>query len=147
MKYIEFSIDKADTLDNVSLNTAYTGAKAEDSQGIYDRVATVDEDNRLLSGFWKNACGQLLDTLRTFVYASDLSDTAFHLTLEVSGNYDDNLTGSLCDDIAATLAAGVTARWFTFTASAKAPEWEEQGRRLLQRVVSKLCHRKRPVRP
>ena len=146
MKNLNFSFEKTGILEEVSLNTAYAGAKSEEEKPIFDRVATCDSDEVLLLKFWREMYGMITDRLRSFILSSDFSDAAFSITLELSGAYDDSLTPSVKNDLYAAIVAGITSRWFAFVCPAKAVEWKTESERLFDSVVSKLCHRRRPVR-
>ena len=148
MKIIEIIINKAEIFNEVSLNSAYTGAKSspEDS-GFFDRVATVEADEELLSKFWTEMCGETTDRLREFIQTTATTAEAFKLTLEVSGSYDDSLTGSVTADISSAFTAGMCAGWFRFSVPALSEQWRLDSANLFRRAISKLCYRKRPQRP
>ena len=146
MKEILININKKEILDEVSLNTAYAGAKTQGEAGIFERVAAIEADEALLSKFWLEMTGQLAETLQGFIKSAEHSQTALKLNLETSGAYDESLTPSLVEDVKAALAAGITQRWFTYTLPSRAEEFCRNSELLLKRIISKLCHRKKPVR-
>ena len=146
MKKLNININKTDILEKVSLNSSYAGAKSEMEKDIFDRVATIDDDNAILSEFWMEMCNRVTDKLSAFVKTSTPNDSSFDCMFELSGGYDDTLSPSVCEDIFSAIASGVTARWFGFTLPATAKDWEEKSEILLNRAISKICQRKRPER-
>lgn len=146
MKNIKIIINKTDIFRDVSLNSEYTGAKSDSEQDIYARVATIEEDDALLSKLWGQTCGDIIDRLRGFISDSSASDSELKLTLEVSGAFDDTLTQSVIDDLNIACSAGVTARWFRFTFPALCNEWETLALASLDKALAKICHRRPPQR-
>ena len=146
MQKIEIKISKTEILDKVSLASAYAGAKNEGDAGLFDRVATIDADKQLLSEFWSEICGLIIDKLRGFIDSVDNSDLAFILNLQLSNAYDDALTPSVTEDLCALFVTGICGRWFRFTFPGKSSEWLSQSEELMKRVVSKLCFRRKPKR-
>ena len=145
MKSISISLAKSEILEDVSLNTAYTGAKSSDDKA-YNRVATIPQDDPLLSKFWIETGGRVIDQLKEFVVSSSLDEEKFRMTLEVSGAFEESLEPTVKDDIHAAVTAGVMTRWLRYTYPDKATEWESHTTYLLGSVLSKLCHRRRPLR-
>lgn len=146
MKNIKTILTKSEILEEVSLKTEYTGAKAEAPEGFYDRVATVSADNALLSTFWKEMAGKLMETFRPFVDSMDIGEDSLQISLNVSNGYDESLTPSLENDIRSAFVAGITAGWFRFTSPDKHSEWSEASTRFLSSALSLLCHRRPPRR-
>ena len=146
MKNLIIIITKSTVLDDVSLNSAYAGAKSNDGKASFDKVAVIEQDEAMLSRFWTEMCGKITDKLKEFVAVSSLTSDKFSLTLELSGAYDESMSQSVVEDLKAALATGVTARWFRYTLSDRAEEWDAQSTRLLDSALSKLCHRSKPVR-
>ena len=148
MKTIKIAIKNADIFQELAKMTAYTGAKSDSNAlpDVFDRVATVKEDNELLSRYWETACSGLVDRLKSFVTVADYSGDSLSLQLEVSGSYDDSLTPSLRTDIFSYLVADIAARWFGITLPEKAESYGSEASRLLTEAERKLFHRKRPVR-
>lgn len=147
MKIINIDIEKEKILQDISLNSAYAGAKSPGEKDIFERVATVNEDSGILSGFFSEMCGSILEKFSGNVASSSLTESRFSLVLEVSGSFDESLSESLVNDITAYMSAGVTARWFQITLAEKAVEWDAKANLLLQRAFAKICQRKRPQRP
>lgn len=146
MKIIHISFNKTKIFENVSLASAYTGAKAETQQNIFDRVATISEDNELLEGFFIEMTGIVTDRLKEFVISTEKSDAEFNMTLEVSNAYDDSLSASIKEDLFAAVVKGVIARWFRVTFPEKTGEWWNDSETLLSRAFAKLCMRRKPKR-
>ena len=147
MKKYEISIKKDEILEEVSLNTAYTGAKTGDIPGTFDKVATIEGDHRLLGKIWGWVCGEVIEKVREFIADSESAENELKIILEMSEAFDSSLFPSVVSDMKAAVAAGVSARWFGYSFPEKAGEWEGLFERLLQRAFSKLCHRRKPHRP
>ncbi|MCH5226056.1 MAG: hypothetical protein J1D77_08630 [Muribaculaceae bacterium] len=146
MKQIQISISLKEVLASVALQTAYAGNKTEGGLKTFERVATIGRDSPLLLRYWREACGSLADNLRGFIAAYSLTEDALRVTLETSGAYDDAMTPSLTLDIFESIWAKVTARWCDITLPDKARDFHRQADSATERAVSKLCHRKKPVR-
>lgn len=146
MKNIQISLNKTEIFNKVSLNSAYTGAKANGENGFYDRVATIEADNTLLSGFWTEMCGIVTEKLRDLILSTESDRETFSLTLSLSNAYDDALTPSVNEDISNAFSTGICGRWFRFTYPDKASEWLAQSSDCLNRAFSKLYFRKKPTR-
>lgn len=147
MKKLNISFKTASVFDEVSLSTAYTGAKKEGDESDFQRIATVKADDELLWRLWTEVCGEVTDKFRGFLSESSLTKEAFNLCFELSSAHDDCLDSSIESDLFAALCAGVTGKWFGYSCPEKSREWEDKSRILLDRVLTKLCHRKRPRRP
>ena len=146
MKNIAISVTKSEILDEVSLHTAYMGVKTEAGENLYQRVAIVNEDCDLLERVWNEKCGSLIEYLKDFIVISESIGSSLSFTLEVSGSYDESMTPSLKSDIFEAMVSGVTAGWLRYSFPEKQNEWEDKFIQLMQRALTKLCHRKRPVR-
>lgn len=148
MKYIELAIRNADIFKELAKVTAYAGAKSDSDAlaDVVDRVATVKEDDELLSRYWEMACSGLVDRLKSFVTVADFAGDTLTLQLEVSGSYDDSMTPSLRTDIFSYLVADIAARWFRIAWQEKAESYVSEAARLLTEAERKLYHRRRPVR-
>lgn len=147
MKNISIFITKIKIMEEVAINSAYAGAKSSREKGFFDKVATIPEDIAILSRFWTEMCGIVSRRFKEFIVTSSLDNEALSISLEVSGSFDDSLSPSVIEDIREALVAGVTSRWFRYTLPNRAPEWEEQAETLLSSAYSKLCQRRRPLRP
>jgi len=146
---LEFNVPKSRLEDAVAQNTAYTGAKASmgaDSDGCYQRVATVDEDGALLERFVGEAFMAAVERLKGFVAEASLADGAAHLVMEMSESYDTGMRGAAEAAFEAYLAAAATARWMRIAMPEKAAEWDAEKDRLLDELVRNLYHRRRPRR-
>lgn len=146
MKQIDIEIKKTAVMTEVSLASAYAGAKSGNETRNFSSVATVKEDEALLERFWNDTCGEIASVLKEFVVTAIFSGDSFILRLELSEAYDDVMTPSVESDLFSSLGAGVTARWFEFSLPEKASEWKERSETLLQRAHRKLCYRRRPQR-
>lgn len=146
MKNINISIAKAEVFEDVSLSTAYTGAKTDVSKDFFLRVATDKADIDILDRFWRITCSCITEKLKDFIRSSDFSGQSLNLSLELSSAYDEALTPAVEKDLFAFISAAITTRWFTMTFPERASEWETLSSSLLSRVIANLCHRKKPSR-
>lgn len=146
MQSLTIKILKDAVFTEVSLASAYAGAKSADDSSDFSRVATVSEDSELLKRFWNDACGEVASRLKEFTVAADMSDEGFQIDLELSGSYDSAMTPSVESDLFSSVSSGVTARWFRFTKPEIATDWEDRSNELLLRAYRKLCYRRRPTR-
>lgn len=146
MKQIQLSIIKKRILEEVSLHSSYMGVKNSAEISFFNRVSTIKEDETLLCGFWKEACGELAEKFRPYLYSYNLDDSALSVSLETSGAYDDALTPSVVSDSFNAIAFGVLGRWLKIVFPEKSEETINQSRLLLERAYSKLCQRQKPRR-
>ena len=146
MNSLSISISRAGVMTEVSLASAYAGAKSRDETVPFERVATISEDGEFLSRFWNDSCGEVATVLKEFVSVAEFAGDVFRLELELSGSYDAAMTPSVEKDLFSSVTAGVIARWFRFTCPGSAPEWEERSAMLLARAHRKLCQRRPPRR-
>ena len=146
MKNFVINISRKSIFDRVSLNSEYAGAKTNADDDFYRRVATVSDDEVILSGFWTELCGETIRKFQNFLKESTTEEETLILGFEMSNAYDESLTPSVESDISNALSAGMSARWFQFTDPTRAQEWRKESEALLERAFEKLCHRKRPVR-
>lgn len=146
MKQIQISITKQEVFEDVALHSAYTGEKENADPNFFRKVATVKADNPLLLRFWSDMASRISERLQAFVSMFNCSDDLFSLTLMLSGAYDDTLTPGVKTDLKSALVAGVAARWYAFAYPEKTAELENREEKLLDSVISKLCHRKPPVK-
>lgn len=146
MKEIIIKINRNEVFDEVSLKTAYTAAKSEDGNGNFDRVATIDADESLLSRFWRDICGFATDHLSYFVKTFSISSDLFSLTFELSNAFNETETSAITNDIIAALATGITEKWMLVASPSHAPEFATQTLSILDRILSRFCQRRRPTR-
>lgn len=147
MKYIRFVINKRDIFDEVSQFTAYTGGKSSQADAdFYNRVATIAEDSPLLDRYWRDACAMILERLRDFVTDSEIKNDSLFIELGVGNSFDEGDAAVIEDSLCSALSSSVTAAWFRITCPERKQEWEEETSKSTERLLSKLCHRKAPVR-
>lgn len=146
MKTLNYNITKEAILNEASLLSAYAGLKNPDGEKIFSRVALSDEDNELLTRFWTEMTGKVTDCLQSLIKSSVADENSFTIELELSNSYDENLNGSVENDLTMAIANGVTGSWFSLSLPDKASEWKALSESLLLRAFKKLCHRRRPLR-
>lgn len=146
MQIIKISISNSSIFEEISLASAYAGAKKDDEKGFYDRVATVNADETLLNRFVTEMHGVVADRFREFLTSTECGEEALGFTLEVSGSYDNSLTPSVKEDIFRGIVAGVISRWFRFTFPSQEETYRIQTDRFLERAYAKLCQRRKPRR-
>lgn len=149
MKTIILEVARSDIEGNVAQTTAYLGLKspAEEERGtLLDRVATVEGDADMLSGFIAEGYATAVERLKGFVTDAVFSEEKVRLTLEVSGAYDDSVTPVMTTGFRSFLVASVMARWLRLSYPEKAEEWEKEAERHLSTMERNLYHRRRPSR-
>ena len=147
MKNLAIKIDRNAIMQEVSLASAYAGAKSgNEEEASFDRVALVESDAALITRFWYETAGVICGKLQPLILASSLDDESLEMELRLSGSYDESLNDSVKADIFSCFSSGVTARWFRYSYPARAGEWEEESLELLGRAFRKLCHRLPPAR-
>lgn len=146
MKNIEIYLTKTAILEEVDIYTAYTGSKISAESDAFGRIATIKADEELLTKSYRRIFGVITDSMKEFLADSSLEDKGMRLSLSLSNAYDDTLTPSLKDDLLAFFAAEITADWFRFSLPERENEWRELAHGALNRMIKKLCHRKKPTR-
>ncbi len=149
MKTIMLEVARSDIEEKVAQTTAYLGLKSpgEGERGeLLDRVATVDGDAAMLSGFIAEGYATAVERLKGFVADAVFSEDKMRLMLEVSGAYDDSVTPTLTTGFRSFLVATVMARWLRLSFPDKAEEWEKEAELRLSSVERNLYHRRRPTR-
>lgn len=152
MKKVEITVKKSDVYADVGLTTSYTGAKGPaGSDGMptaadYQRVATREEDERLLTHYWTDAASELTERLKGFVTEADFTGDALRLGLEVSGGYDEGMTPVVEASVRSYMSSAVSASWFRIADPGKAGEYERDAARFLTQAERQLYHRKAPSR-
>lgn len=149
MKTIILEVARSDIEGKVAQTTAYLGWKSPGEEGrgeLLDRVATVDGDAAMLSGFIAEGYASAVERLKGFVADAAFSEDNVRLMLEVSGAYDDSVTPTLATGFRSFLVATVMAGWLRLSFPDKAEEWEKEAQRLLFTMERNLYHRRRPCR-
>ena len=147
MKRLSLNFNKNAIFGEVSLASAYAGAKYGASPGeAFDRIAAAKADADLLERFRIEMSGVISDKLKNLIVSQTLDEQGFQLELELSGAYDESLNASVEADLCGAYSAGITARWFRYAFPERAAEWTAESESLLERAFHKLCYRKKPVR-
>jgi hypothetical protein len=155
MKVIDIKLFRRKIYQEVARTTAYTGVKSENAASLkdederaemFDRLATVDEDNPLLSDYLTEASAFAAEVLRSFIASVSLAGETLTFSLNASDSFDDTLTPVVVNNLNAFLTASVTARWFRLSCREKAAEWETEATRRIDSVLATLCHRMAPRR-
>lgn len=149
MKTIVLEVARSDVEEKVAQSTVYLGLKTPVTDGrgdLIDRVATVDNDSFLLSGFIAEAYAEAVERLKGFVKDAELSDGGVRLVLEVSGAYDDAVTPTVATGFCSFLVAYVMSRWLRLSFPGKETEWDQEAEHRLTAMERNLYHRRRPKR-
>lgn len=147
MKEYTIILTKAEIFENVSLHSTYTGAKNTTEDTSLMKVATNDSDNLMLSRFWLDICGEITEKFRQFIVKTEINDTSFSMTLELSSAFDESLLSTIRTDLQGACVNGILGAWFEISFPEKSVEAATRCQTLLQRAFSKLCHRRKPIRP
>lgn len=155
MKNITFIVNKAAVYDEVAKTTSYVGAKMLGDESAYRRIFTTDADQLMLERFWNETCSAVTERLKRFVVedstytspdAVDISAN-YSLTLKVSNNFDNAIEDSINASLFSCFVASIVSKWFKFTNRDEVEAYVTEGASLLDDVMRKVCHRKRPLRP
>lgn len=149
MKTVVIDITKQDVYEEVAKTTAYTGAKKEGDDGAYDRIFTKDSDMEMLERFWSEACSAATEQLKRFVTevsGESAGSTAYRLTLELSGSFDDSLTAGMKASLTSYLVSMIVSKWSRITNRTESESYATDAAGAMDDVMRKVYYRKKPTR-
>lgn len=155
MNNITLTVNKANVYTEVAKTTAYAGAKLQGEEGAYERIFTTDADRMMLERFWMetaNIATRQLQKHLVSVSAHPEShgvelDKNYEVELRLSTLFDENLVDSIESSLFSYFVMSIVGKWYKFTNKAEAESAISEAVGLLEDVVQKLYHRKRPQRP
>ncbi len=157
MEKIEITIYQDDVYGEVAKATEYTGAKLIDGDATaHDRILATDADLSTLSRFWEEsvlACNERLKEMllsgatRAVTDTDEKARTAYVAELEVSKNFDKELTASVQSTVRNYFVASIVAQWFKFANKAEQEDYYTQAADLMMSAERLLYSRRRPTRP
>ncbi len=147
MSSLNFSITKSAVYDEVSKTTAYTGKKATQDEGAFERVALMEEDKEMLSRFWNEAAQSITEMVKPFLGSVTNNSTVFSATLSMSSSWDQALAESLKQSIENYFAATLIGGWCQLTKKDEVEAYAQEAAAILLDIKSKLWYRKKPTRP
>lgn len=130
MKTYQLEILQSDVFDSISALTHYTGAKDTADQSAFDRIATIDANDEILSKFWLQASNQLVIMLSQFLgnvyYQKQVTTTSngtstttqvpgIFVTLNMTSNWDPHLLPALTQAASNFMLARITELWYRMT--------------------------------
>lgn len=152
---IALSINKAYVYDAVAETTEYTGFKMLSDESAYERISTTDEDRSILEHFWADAAGIATTQLKPFLIS--VNNHPVSHSVELANNYDVQLKlpssfdVALVDSIQTSLfnffVSHIVSKWYIFTNKAEAESYALDAQSKIKDAMSKIYHRKRPLRP
>ncbi len=147
MKEISITINRATVYEEVSQTTSYTGSKQMDNDAkAYERIMATDADKGQLQRFWDESRVDLCQRLKKYLKNETMSGENLTLTLEVSGSYDDTLTGSVQREMFSYFVTNIIAKWYVFANKPDTSEYAVSALNMLDGINRKLCYKKRPTR-
>lgn len=155
MENFKITINKSYVYDEVAKTTSYVGAKmmAEDS-GAYKRIFTTDDDRMMLERFWSESCSIMTDNLKPFIesvsshpvsHSIDLSNN-YEVTLNLSSSFDTSLTDSIQSSLFSFFVSYIVSKWYKFTNKTEADSYALEATNMMDDVIRKIYHRKKPRR-
>ena len=170
---ITLTVDKAAVMAEVAQTTSYTGAKMEGDTDAFDRISTVDEDEKQLERFWDESradlCQELIGLVtfdgmvnRPVIINPPLVTTGaalpanptvetfrehYELRLDVSRSFDEALLPSMKVSLFSFFVQNIAAKWYIYTNKKEAGEYADKATALLDDLHRKAMYKKRPTRP
>lgn len=167
---IRLTVDKGAVMREVAVTTAYTGGKMEGDENAFNRISTVDEDEKHLERFWEESrtdlCQELIGLVKyegmsngpvepdvPFTPKDDRGPVAesmrprYELLLEVSRSFDTALLASMQLSLFSYFVHNIAAKWYIYTNKGEAGEYADKAATLLDDIHRKAVYKKRPVRP
>lgn len=144
---IKINISKPDVYNEVSKLTSYIGDKSQ-GEGIYDRVRTTDENEEILSEFFKTALQDVLVTLREYLISFSETEQAVDITLNVVTNGELPLLQTrLPHSILSCIINSIVSHWFCLIDIENAKLYADKSAKELETALLIINNRKRPKRP
>ena len=146
MKNVKITIEKLNILEDISLLTGYLAVKrAADAEG-FNRVATAEEDETLLTRFFADACNEIISRLKEFISETNFNGDILELTLQLPEGYDENLTPSLKSRLQQSVLNRMLSLWYEITSPANSETYIRLFNEHITQSVSIIHHRRRPFR-
>ena len=145
MNKIELTVNKVDVYDEVAKTTSYAGAKMVGDEGAYLRIFTTDADQEMLERFWNEAESGAIDQLKPYIGTWSNED-GLKVELVLSSGFDINLKDSIQSSLFSYFVAMIVSKWFKLTNKGEAAAYGVEAVGAMDDVMSKIYHRKRPVR-
>lgn len=140
---MELTIDKSQVYDDVAMNVSIVGRSINDANGnsLYDKVRIQDRDMDILSLFWSDAFGMLLEKLGNFITSS----TDGKIVLADDRRMNEAALSNLKSVITDYMVYSITADWMKLKAVEYVPVYEGKAETALASVVAKVLLKKEPV--
>lgn len=143
-------VDKENVMREVAVTTSYTGGKMENDEHAFERISTVDEDEKHLERFWEESRAEICQELIGLVTSEGMSATdpeRYELRLDVSRSFDEALLPSMRVSLTGYFVQSIASRWYVYTNKGEAGEYADKASTLLDDIHRKAVYKKRPVRP
>lgn len=140
---MELTIDKSQVYDDVAMNVSIVGRSINDANGnsLYDKVRIQDRDMDILSLFWSDAFGVLLEKLGNFITSS----TDGKIVLADDRRMNEAALSNLKSVITDYMVYSITADWMKLKAVEYVPVYEGKAETALASVVAKVLLKNEPV--
>lgn len=144
---IKINISKPDAYNEVSKLTSYIGDKSQ-GEGVYDRIRTTDENEEILSEFFKVALQDVLVTLREYLISFSETEQGVDITLNVVTNGELPLLQTrLPHSVRSCIINSIVSHWFCMIDADNAKLYSEKAAKELESAFLIINDRKRPKRP
>lgn len=151
---ITLTVNKANVYTEVAKTTSYAGAKDMGEGDAYNRIFTTDEDRMFLERFWAEAANVATRQLSQFLirvsshpesHGVDLTNN-YEVELRLSSLFDTNLVNSIESSLFSYFVMTIVGKWYKYSNKPEADSALSEATGLLEDVVQKVYHRKRPTR-
>lgn len=143
-------VSKSAVMEEVAVTTAYTGGKMlEGDANAFERISTVDEDEKHLERFWAESRADICQELIGLVEYEGMGgdSDSYELRLDVSRSFDDALLPSMGVSLRSFFVHNIVAKWYVYTNKGEAGEYADKAVTLLDDLHRKAVYKKRPTRP
>ena len=139
---MELTIDKSQVYDDVAMNVSIVGRNLNDANGnsLYDKVRIQDRDMDILSLFWSDAFGMLLEKLGNFITSS----TDGKIVLADDRRMNEAALSNLKTVITDYMVYSMTADWMKLKAVEYAGIYTTKSESLLASVLDIVHLKKEP---
>ena len=144
------TVNKQKVYDEVAKTTAYVGHKMDIAEGAADpfgKIPTVDEDSEMLDRFFDEAAHSAADTLKEWLAAEPDRTDGVTFALHLTDNFRTAVLGGMTSSLFSFFVDTICAKWFIMTNKAEAEAYTSMATAHMDDVISKLYHRRRPVKP
>lgn len=146
MKEVQLIFRRSHALEEVSLSTAYAGAKRQDEPKTYERVATTEANADILGRFWVEAMGDVSDAVKRYCRGRQQTDDQHTYTLYMPEAWDATLQSGLQTAFDTYVVNYIIAKWCGYTERDDTELYAHRAADGMFSATRKLYFRQRPTR-